>query len=278
LLREEPRAANDLPRPGLHDRRAERYAAERLLHRPDLPRSGNGRKRRASAVERPGGAELRRGNHQRSVREPAVAIVGSLPHLGRARGFLRPPAAPRRLRARRYPPHARERGRARSLRPLRYTGAGGRRVTVRATALRLAQGVRPHLDPALHRAAFRSPGAHPARRERRPDAEALQLQGRDLRAARAAPGGDRSEPAGTVRERAPAEPVAHARSTRGDGRLSGGRRKPTRTYSALIRPSARRLQKRETQPPARLPPVPVRWCRAAAPPARVRRLRRRARG
>ena len=85
------------------------------------------------------------------VNEPELVVVGAVPHLRRARRLLRPRRAARRAEARQHPADAQARRHPRRLRPLRDPGADDRRLALREEALRLAHGLRPHVDPALHR-------------------------------------------------------------------------------------------------------------------------------
>ena len=56
-----------------------------------------------------------------------------------------------------------------------------RHLAVREEALRLAHGLRPHVDPALHRDPLRAPDPHQPRQGRRPDARHVRLHHRDPR-------------------------------------------------------------------------------------------------
>ena len=82
---------------------------------------------------------------------------------------------------RRHPADAPSRRHTGGVRPLWRPRAGDRRLTVRQTALRVARGVRPHFDSAVHRDALRASGTDAPRRRGVTDAGLLRLRPRVVR-------------------------------------------------------------------------------------------------
>ena len=152
---------------------------------PEVPGYAEGRERRAPAVERPGGPEVRGRRGQRSHGQPELGFVGAVLDLRRARRLLRPRRSAGGAGARQHPPEP----------PARRHAGAFDRYGFRVPVAVVSPYAKPHYVSHViddHTSILRFielrfglPALTQPRRERRSDARHVRLLQRGLRVAAA---------------------------------------------------------------------------------------------